>query len=669
MGDSPGDAAYRQRALELAHDAAGPLRPSKTDFERCVSSVVLTAREATQVCYDVEHREARLLSAPAYGSKPRDCVPLPDAPTDLWNVDAAALERSTSVTATCPECEGSTRIVCAGCTGETRIRCDECHGSGRVQGARGPKNCPRCRSKGTVRCPECRAGKQPCSLCDKVGRVEACWTIGSSTVSRTREDDPHGLLDDGAAALLEDQPVDPQDLPSRLQPVIDDRCERLLACRMQRFARPEAVVSYELGTGKGFARVVGADPQIVDADWTPFQRRAALTKFGTVLVALCFLVATVTYVARHRWFFNEGPWEVLLLLSVAGCVAARFTLLAGTLGKSFLQAPLGLISTVALTAAGLMFSTVWLTHNPSAARAAALFDAGHIEAAGLEASASLDFGDNRDVAETVLDGVHVANSLGKQDLESLDRALAEPWFSPDSRKLVEQAMRDRLHQRLATARSQRNSAALAALVPRVTAHLPAELPAITRDVRTYEVEDALGRRDWSSAEDALRVLELLAGAPKYRSALIAGVSDDLQATLDKAGSAPTPEGSVHELQRALALAHQVDRLRSDSARPATPAVETRLHAAQKKLDRHLARQRRIAEANALRERRRIARETRQEEARERREARRQREAAQQRTRALRRAPACAVQCCDGTCSPTCQYVHRGCCSHHGGVCG
>ncbi len=28
-----------------------------------------------------------------------------------------------------------------------------------------------------------------------------------------------------------------------------------------------------------------------------------------------------------------------------------------------------------------------------------------------------------------------------------------------------------------------------------------------------------------------------------------------------------------------------------------------------------------------------------------------------------------VCCCDGTISPTCTYVHRGCCSHHGGVCG
>jgi hypothetical protein len=27
-----------------------------------------------------------------------------------------------------------------------------------------------------------------------------------------------------------------------------------------------------------------------------------------------------------------------------------------------------------------------------------------------------------------------------------------------------------------------------------------------------------------------------------------------------------------------------------------------------------------------------------------------------------------VCCCDGTASPTCTYVHRGCCSHHGGVC-
>jgi hypothetical protein len=28
-----------------------------------------------------------------------------------------------------------------------------------------------------------------------------------------------------------------------------------------------------------------------------------------------------------------------------------------------------------------------------------------------------------------------------------------------------------------------------------------------------------------------------------------------------------------------------------------------------------------------------------------------------------------IRCCDGSCSPTCTTVHRGCCSHHGGVCG
>jgi len=27
-----------------------------------------------------------------------------------------------------------------------------------------------------------------------------------------------------------------------------------------------------------------------------------------------------------------------------------------------------------------------------------------------------------------------------------------------------------------------------------------------------------------------------------------------------------------------------------------------------------------------------------------------------------------VRCCDGTLSPSCTYVHSGCCSHHGGVC-
>lgn len=31
-------------------------------------------------------------------------------------------------------------------------------------------------------------------------------------------------------------------------------------------------------------------------------------------------------------------------------------------------------------------------------------------------------------------------------------------------------------------------------------------------------------------------------------------------------------------------------------------------------------------------------------------------------------PAQHIRCCDGTLSPSCTYVHSGCCSHHGGVC-
>ncbi|MDC0750005.1 hypothetical protein [Polyangium mundeleinium] len=45
--------------------------------------------------------------------------------------------------------------------------------------------------------------------------------------------------------------------------------------------------------------------------------------------------------------------------------------------------------------------------------------------------------------------------------------------------------------------------------------------------------------------------------------------------------------------------------------------------------------------------------------------------AQKRAKAVqvpREEPPGRVCCCDGTVSPTCTTVHRGCCSHHGGVC-
>jgi hypothetical protein len=49
-----------------------------------------------------------------------------------------------------------------------------------------------------------------------------------------------------------------------------------------------------------------------------------------------------------------------------------------------------------------------------------------------------------------------------------------------------------------------------------------------------------------------------------------------------------------------------------------------------------------------------------------RERKRQQEAEAARQRS--RINAGRVCCCDGTLSPTCTYVKRGCCSHHGGIC-
>lgn len=44
------------------------------------------------------------------------------------------------------------------------------------------------------------------------------------------------------------------------------------------------------------------------------------------------------------------------------------------------------------------------------------------------------------------------------------------------------------------------------------------------------------------------------------------------------------------------------------------------------------------------------------------------EAARERARERASESSGRVCCCDGSISPTCTYVKRGCCSHHGGVC-
>ncbi|WP_437753759.1 hypothetical protein [Sorangium sp. So ce1389] len=145
-----------------------------------------------------------------------------------------------------------------------------------------------------------------------------------------------------------------------------------------------------------------------------------------------------------------------------------------------------------------------------------------------------------------------------------------------------------------------------------------------------------------------------------RQALEAAEAERRRAELEAAEEARRQDEAAHAASLELAVAELACAQQGDAA--ACDALLRYLARADPRDERaaqvrasHEKGQQLIAERGAARERSREAAET--------------RTAAPPGGRSRPRpAPEGRVCCCDGTLSPTCTYVKRGCCSHHGGVC-
>lgn len=672
---------YAAAALDAAARHAFWFGVPTSLFARIVSGVRVDEDRYARALHQVERRAIGWRMAPARRSSPRDVTEPAPKPLDPWSVDPSRLEVDSLRVILCPGCNGSKRVRCSQCAGTQRVRCGGCGGSGRVMGAKKLKNCPTCRAKGDVKCVACRAGSVECGPCDAVGRVEHRFVVErSSRLSvvthgeglAIRAHRAIGSADDFDRTSswphprTSDSVVAPESVDASLRPALTPH-ERIVACRVQTFAGLVAHVDYRIATGAGRVSVSGTPASVVDAASSPLRLRL-LAVLATLVVSFAFAAsASAGYAARHAWFASEagraGTFGGLLALAAlgVGALCAAVTLGRAALSPVALAAPAGFALVFTAAAAGVAVGT-----HPSIASAESLFRGGDLAQAMVEADAVRREAPHAREAEAILDRIHLTQL--ERASSSVDRDVLErqPWFSEDARRAGRAVECEGAASEFASATPRDDVAALERLEP-LRATCPAELELLPRTLAIARVHACRTAQNWDCAEARLGELPTAGVSDETltaeRNALGAEFAAMEARALEASESSTTNADRQASLREALATAERFERLGStERIAVGSDAVRARLS----RVDALVAReQTRIAQAAA-----------REEAAAERARLRAEREAERERERRSRasrssspRRSSCAVTCCDGSCSPTCAYVHSGCCSRHGGVCG
>jgi hypothetical protein len=379
-------------------------------------------------------------------------------------------------------------------------------------------------------------------------------------------------------------------------------------------------------------------------------RAIALRRLRWGLAAAPAAVAGV-YLLRGAYFASGATAGMVgaLILACAGIYGLVWN---ATLGRRRARGWLPLALAPLIPAAALA-----LVAEPDVDTAAAHIAAGELEAAERELEALGGAGEPE--LEAAYARLRLERALGESDwrdaasiaaeipAKSAERQRARAHVSALVTGAIERALAagetDRAHQILEAGRDHLGDVEARALDARIVAQ---------RGARCAEADD------FRCALDAAESLESLgAGAEgqALRERSLAAVRARAEAALEGAAGAKERKTRVARIEAADAL--WVLLLSETGEAP--PAALARAR-------QRLARDRQVLAREEAR------RQAAEERARQREEQRRLREQRrQQRIERRQRRLSAPLRCCDGTDSPscTCGGPRRGCCSHHGGVCG
>jgi hypothetical protein len=623
-------------------------------------------------------------------------TPIEPAGLDPYNPPSDLRTRSQYLDL-CRRCGGGGRIECVACGGASRLTCVACAGAGKVHGltangARRLLNCKTCKGKATSPCAGCTKGQRDCPSCARSGRIEHWLEVEGGPRDGDIQVEPDGNVTrafpwgkDGVPAsdeeirkdarvvctVSKDRLLATEDLPREvsddwrrahwqaIQPRLQPG-ERVISQTFALLEVPAVEATYVVGSESQSIEFEGlrllAPP--ISADAVFHGRATALGRLAIALAALP-LVAGIVYAARGTYFHNAHVLGVVLCAAIAAAVIYGVFWHATLWGGARRWLALAIPPIAAATALAIIT-------EPSAGAARNFIDRGQLELAEAELNALGDPTDG-DLAPLWAD-VYLKRALATKTCTAASELVAKIAASAPQR---------------ATARAYADSLAMTeaerALADGSPAAAAASLGCADEALRSGATgrqvhariqgaiaNNCLAARDWSCVFARAADIDSdgeTGRATALRDAARAAIRADADASMR---AARTEEDLARRIElRRTAIDLWTRHLLAGPGEPAElAALKSAVATDQRALDRQneAARRRQIAE-----ERRRAAEETRKRQAQAREDRRR---LAEEERRERQRMPR-SVRCCDGTLSPSCMCGAslRGCCSHHGGVCG
>jgi hypothetical protein len=572
-----------------------------------------------------------------------------------------------------------------------------CVGAGKVHGvtangARRLLNCKTCKGKATLRCEACTKGQVDCTGCERSGRIEHWLEVEGGPRDGDIQIEPDGAVTrafpwgkDGVpasddeirqdarilCAVTEDRLLTLDDLPgevpedwrsahwqaiqARLQPG-----ERVVSQTFSLLEVPSIEATYVVGSESQSIELEGlrllAPPVSVDG---LFHGRALALRRLAMVLAVVPLVVGAVYAARGTYFHSAAALGVIVCAAIAAAVVYGVFWQVTLWGGARRWLALAIPPIAAATALAIIA-------EPSAAAARRFIEEGQLELAEAELTALGNPADGE--LGPLWADVHLKRALTTKTCAVASGFTAKIAASTPqhatARAHADSLAAAEAEQALADGRLEAAGAALSCASEALRSGVAGRR--IHARIQGAASRRCLTARDWPC------VLARAAEVERDGETAAAGVLRDaareaVRAEITAASSAARTE---KDLARRIELRRTAVDLWTRYLLPETgePAELAALKSAaatdQLALDRQneVARKQRIAE-----EQRRAAEEARKLEAQAREESRRRAEEEQRTRQSMPR----SIRCCDGTLSPSCMCgaSRRGCCSHHGGVCG
>lgn len=661
------------------------LRPTlipRSQFTSSVLSVTRRQERYARARYDIAERAFVRKTEPAVGVRKQALEEVKESALDPWDVDPAKLPSDTRQVCTCFECGGTKEVQCSACNAVGRLRCSTCNGSGQVVGQRGPKNCPSCRGRGNVDCPNCTNGMCACATCERTGKVYTWLEITGSPRREVCVDDPN------LASRLHPNVADANDfdrsswsntldaqveldvarvsgLPTSLHPRLDARRDRIMNVRVQQFVANIFELKYGTVFGIGIVEFAGSPLRITHIDRAPLKRRSSRAFLAGLFGIVATLFAVGAYCGRHEWYSHHGAWPAAFGLALIGCAFVTIATFGWTRRTNARTRMSTLTPTLVAIAAAASSTLVLALSRPSIATARNALTTGNLEDAALAANALRATGHRDANLDLLLDDIHLHELREAASLESAAESAARPWNRDASRATATSWLRNEALKYARAARDRGDGPMLGRIAELISNQLPDDARTLRGDASYLVGLSCVSSDDAECAESQWKALHGLGEgehAIALRDALASLCRTRLQDSVAKAANEQDPSAAVRTLEGAIEIIAMLGRIGVSASEDTTSRIALDLDRA-KSAALRVERQEaiRIAREAAAEERRAVLERKRAEAASRREE---QREAQRERQYA-------PLRCCDGTDSPSCICggSHRGCCSHHGGVCG